>query len=138
MDNSTFQGLTFISMASNNSPVLPRALISSVSSASIWEGSMVQENECNPQQILNSSEDQQVNHSESTDDRYEKMENNFVKTTIFFETTAVVFEAKKNINAFFSNSIIKSIRVLVLVGKNWWHSHVLRRSSVWNCRHISL
>nr|XP_058959277.1 protein glass-like [Pocillopora verrucosa] len=55
-------------MASNNSPVLPRALISSVSSASIWEGSMVQESECNPQQILNSSEDQQVNHSESTDD----------------------------------------------------------------------
>lgn len=65
---------------------------------------MVQESECNPQQILNSSEDQQVNHSESTDDRYEKMENNFVKTTIFFpKLRQFVFEAKKNINSFFSN-----------------------------------
>lgn len=95
MDNSTFQGLTFISMASNNSPVLPRALISSVSSASIWEGSMVQESECNPQQILNSSEGQQVNHSESTDDRYEKMENNFVKTTIFFRNYGSFFRSKE-------------------------------------------
>ena len=102
MDNSTFQGLTFISMASNNSPVLPRALISSVSSASIWEGSMVQESECNPQQILNSSEDQQVNHSESTDDRYEKWKITLLKP-FFAETTAVFFEAKKNINSFFSN-----------------------------------
>ena len=69
MDSSTLQGLSFISMASNNSPVLPRAIFSPVTSASIWGSSVINEGECGSRQILNSPENQQVNQSESTDVR---------------------------------------------------------------------
>ena len=67
---------------------------------------MVQENECNPQQILNSSEDQQVNHSESTDDRYEKMENNFVKTTIFSKPRQSFSKQRKILMLFFQIQLL--------------------------------
>lgn len=67
MDSSTLQGLSFISMASNNNP-LPRAIFSPVPCGSLWEGSVVTEGEYGPQQILHSTENQ-LHQSESADIR---------------------------------------------------------------------
>ena len=64
MDGSTLQGLSYISMASNNSLSLPRSIFNSVPCVSIWEGS-VNEGECGPQQILQPTENQ-LNQDEST------------------------------------------------------------------------
>ena len=69
MDSATLQGLSFISMASNNSPVLPRAIFSQVTFASTWRSSVINGGECGPRQMLNSPEKQQVNQSESTEIR---------------------------------------------------------------------
>lgn len=65
MDSSTLQGLSLISMASNNS-LLPKAIFSPVPCASIWECSVVNEGECGPQQI---STENRLNQSESADER---------------------------------------------------------------------
>lgn len=67
MDSPTLQGLSFISMASNNNP-LPRAIFSPVPCGSLWGGSDVTEGECGPQQILHSA-DNQLNQSENADIR---------------------------------------------------------------------
>lgn len=67
MDSSALQGLSFISMASNNS-LLPRAIFSPVPCSSMWGGSVVYEGECVPQQILHSTE-HQLNQSGSADTR---------------------------------------------------------------------
>lgn len=65
MDSSTLQGLSFISMASNNNS-LQRAIFSPVPCSSLWGGSVVTEDECGPQQILHST-DNQLNQSETGD-----------------------------------------------------------------------
>ena len=63
MEGSTLQGLSYISMASNNS-ILPRAIFSSVPCVSIWGGSM-NDAECVSQQLIQPSENQ-LTQGEST------------------------------------------------------------------------